>query len=110
MPRGVGVPQRVVAHITEAVELLRVAGIGNQGVRLHEEARHGVVVARLVKVQLSCFIPPLPGELVSRGRGAVRVAVLAPGLVAPLRLLAPAGVSCDGAAPQVISFFPLHHL
>ena len=61
MPAGVGVADRVVAHIGVPVKVLRVGGVRNNRVRL-DEAGEGRVV-----VQLNDPIPALAGEAVGQG-------------------------------------------
>ncbi len=51
MSAGVIVPQRVVEHIGIAVQRLRIAWLGDDGVGLDEAAQGGIVVAGAVVVK-----------------------------------------------------------
>ena len=51
MPTRVIVPQRVVEHITVAVQRLGIARLGDDGVGLDEAGQGGVVVAGAVVVE-----------------------------------------------------------
>ena len=51
VPRRVIVPQRVVEHITVAVQRLRIARLGHHGVGLDEAGQGWVVVAGAVVVE-----------------------------------------------------------
>ncbi len=71
MPARVIVPQRIVEHITIAVQALRVAGFRHHGVGLDEAAQGGVVVAGAVVVEAQVGIPALARVLAVGGQGRV---------------------------------------
>ena len=61
MPARVGIPQRIVARVAVAVQALRVARVGHDGVGLDEAGAARVVISAIVKVQARCRIQPLAG-------------------------------------------------
>jgi len=72
MPRGVGVLEWIVVNVRVAIQTLRIAWVGHNGVRLHKPPYDRVVVAGTVVVQARAVIQPLAGELVAGGHGACR--------------------------------------
>lgn len=66
MPAGVGIGERVVAHIAVAVEILRVGGVGDEAVGRHKAAQARIVPARAVVTQPKAArqrrLVILPGE------------------------------------------------
>jgi len=91
MPAGVGVLQRVEAHIRIAMVIQRIAGIRHDRIRRQEMTQRRVVPAGVVKVQPQRRLLPLPREANARRRRPRREAARPKGPVAHLaRLRRPA--------------------
>ena len=106
MPAGIGVLQRVEAHIRIAMIIQRIAGIRHERIRREEVAQRRVVPAGVVKVQPQRRLLPLPGETVARRHRPRREASGAEGPVAHLaRLRRPA--EGDRRAAEVVAQQPV---
>ena len=70
MPTRIFMHQRVIPGITEAVQLLGVARLRQDRIRLGKAPQRRVVPAGAVEVQTQPRLPTLPGVAVGRRRGA----------------------------------------
>ena len=87
MPRRINIFDRRVSDIAIPIQVLWIRRIGRDGVRLDESSHERIIPARLIKIQLvGVGLLPLAGEAIRRRRRPVRVARLAVGVVAQLRL------------------------
>lgn len=69
MPGRVGVPQRIVQHISIAVQTARIAGVGDDGIGLHEAADVLIIPTGIVVMQADIAllsVSPLVGAYVGQ--------------------------------------------
>ncbi len=82
MARGVGVAEGVVENVAVPVELLRVLGVGDDGVGAEKACYMRVIITRAVVVDTQLGVKPLRRVAVIGGYVIVCPALFAPRIIA----------------------------